>query len=312
MYNFIQGENVTFYMTFNDSSNNPIPNGISGTNISVSHLNYDGNVINDIVSGTMTQTINPSTWFYPYTISGDALITTYSVIYDALLSGNHIQRNDTYAVLPSSFNTPYTIQASGSIIDPTINVPVSGASIVSSNPDGTYSAVYTDGLGRFQLFTNPGYDTLTVYANGYYIERVTFPISSGSLYNFNVIDLYPIQTSGSLIISDTYVYQCPNYQTYMLPNLKVSLYDKLDTNEAPPYAVSYTNASGTFFMRANPGQYVLNIQGDFWNPYSNRNNRYDYTYDIEVNGMWSGTGRSGTSSPYNFQYKNTSRYSFLR
>jgi len=312
MSNFIQGEFTTFYVSFLDSGTAPITGGISGTTIDVYH--FDSSVkTDDIVSGTMTQQTTPleNTWYYEYQVPTNALPTNYNVIYTALFSGDTIQTTETYNVLPasSSFPSPIgqgSVEASGNVIGLS-GISLFGVSVQAISGSTTFASTTTDVSGNYTMFLNPGQYLLSFFEEDYYPTQEAFTIPSGTSWNLGTTQLQ-IATQGTLVISDTYVYQNQNLDIIPIPNLKVSLFEDDMAAGASPIGIAYTNASGTFVMNADQGTYILAVQGEFWNTNTNKNDRYNYTYDIEVNSVWSGTGNT---SPTNFQYLSTSKYNYI-
>lgn len=313
--NFIQGEQATLFASYYNSDSQPITVGLTDVNVSVYHFDT-GLLVIDLLSGTMTQQSEPfdSTWYYNYVVANNALITTYNVIYNALYSGVSVQFTDTFDVLPasSSFPNPYgqgSVHASGIVTNPS-GVGIMGASVVVSSGLTTFAATTTNPSGIYNIYINPGNYLVAFYANGYFPTQTVQAIPSGTIWNLGTQVMQP-NTQGSLVISDTFLYQDQSGNNYPIPNLKVTLDYKLDNTDVSPYGVTFTNINGTFYMNANPGKYVMTVQGEFWNVNTNKNDRYNYTYDIEVNSVWSGTGTNGTSSPINFQYLDSSRYDYL-
>ena len=170
------------------------------------------------------------------------------------------------------------------------------------------ASVTTNASGSYSAFLNPGQYSLAYFAEGYYPTQDSYTIPSGvTEWNLGT-QVLQAASQGILVISDTYVYQNQNLDIIPIPNLKISLYENDMAAGAEPIGIAYTNTSGTFVMNANAGEYILAIQGEFWNTNTNKNDRYNYTYNIEVNSVWSGTG---ATSPINFQYGDTSKYNYL-
>jgi len=315
MANYIQGEPATLFASYYNSDSQPISVGISGVNVSVYH--FDTGVLTfDLLSGSMTQQSSPfdNVWYYNYTVANNALVTTYNVIYNSLFSGNTIQFSETFDVLPaaSSFPNPYgqgNVHASGTVTTPS-GVGIVNVSVVVSSGLNTFAATTTNVSGLYNVYLNPGNYLFSFYADGYFNTQSLYSIPSGTMWNLGQQIMQP-DNAGSVVISDQFMYQTPNGVNYYLPNLKVTLNNKLDSAEAEPTAISYTNVSGTFFANADPGLYVMTVQGEFWNVSTNKNDRYNYIYNIEVNPVWSGTGASGNSTPYNFVYLDSSKYNYL-
>jgi len=313
MSDLIQGENATFYVAIMDGST-PLSVGVSGTTIDIYHFN--GGFINDVSSGAMTQQNSPfnNIWYYNYNIPNNADVTTYNIVYNSLFSGNVIQATETFNVLPAAsvFPTPIgggTISVSGSVIDAS-GTGIVGASVVVTSGNNTYGAASTSVSGLFTVMLNAGQYLFSYFANGYFPNSSLQSIPSGTTWNIGPIVLQ-LDNQGAITISDTFVYQTPELQIIPLPNLKVTLTPQDSITGDPPAAVAYTDMSGTWVMNANAGLYVLAVQGEYWNPTTSKNDRYNYTYNIEVNPVWSGTGISGTSSPFNFQYLDTSKYNYI-
>lgn len=312
---YIQGENITFYIPFLDNLSAPICTGVSGATVSVYHFDTSA-IVMDINSGTMTQQNSPfqNIWYYNYSIPNNALTTNYNVVYTALFGGAVVQSTELYNVFPAASYFPTTagqgsVATSGTVVDVSGN-GISSTSIIVASGQNSYAYATSDVSGNYIAYLNPGTYLFSFFASGYYPTQTLQSVPSGTMWN-NGVQVLQYSSQGSLIISDTFAYQTPNKTTYYLPNLKVSLFDKRDNEEVPPYGIAYTNVSGTFVMTADPGQYVMTVQGEFWNQNTQKNDRYNYTYDIEVNSVWSGSGASGTSSPINFNYLDTSKYNFL-
>ena len=311
--NLIQGENATFYVSISDGST-PILTGVSGVNINIYH--FDGGFVYDLLSGTMIQQNPPfdNIWYYPYNVASNADPTTYNVVYSAMYSGNIIQSSETFNVFPGSSTFPLpsvggNITVSGSVIDAS-GIGIYPTSVVVTSGTTEYGAVTTNVSGLFTIMLNAGQYLFSYYANGYFSNQSLQSIPSGSNWNVGPIVLQ-LDNQGSITISDTFLYLTPDNNLIPLPNLKVSLYPQDSIGGDSPTAIAYTDISGTFFMNSNPGLYAMQVQGEYWNQNSNKNDRYNYTYDIEINPVWSGTGISGTSSPYNFQYLDTSKYNYI-
>ena len=311
---YLQGENITLFASFYDGLGTPIVSGVSQAYTTVYHFNGP-TLVYDLISGTMTQQPTPfeNFWYYNYSIPNAAFVTNYNVIYSAVFSGTNLQTSEVFSVLPvqSSFPSSYgqgSVAASGVVVGIS-GIGINSASVVVSSGQTTWASATTDVSGNYVVFLNPGQYLFSFYAAGYYPTQTLEPIPSGTMWNVGTQQMNP-SSQGSLTISDTFVYVSPTNVTYYLSNFKVQLNRKLDSADTPPYAIAYTDVSGTFVTTADPGLYVMTVQGELWNTVANKNDRYNYTYDIEVDSVWSGTGISGTSSPYNFQYLDTSRYNY--
>jgi len=309
----IQGDNATFYMNVSDGST-PIYTGVSGVTIDIYHFN--GGFVYDVASGSMIQQASPfaNIWYYTYQIPLNADVTTYNSVYTAYYSGNIIQTTESFSVLPSAFSFPSpigggTISVSGSIVDASGN-GIYPASLVVTSVNTAFAATTTDISGNYAIVLNAGSYIFGAYATRYFSNQVAQTIPSGTNWLVAPIGLQ-LDNQGAVQISDTFLFKTPQRQLIPLPNLKVSLFPQDSIGGDLPTAIAYTDVSGTFVMNANAGLYSMTVQGEFWNPVKNRNDRYNYQYDIEVNPVWSGTGISGTSTPYNFQYLDTSKYNYI-
>ena len=189
--NFIQGESTTFYMSFFDSASAPLVSGVSGTTIDVYHFS-GSSLVNDIVSGTMTQQSSPlnNIWYYNYSIPVGASPTNYNVVYTALFSGNTIQATETYNVFPatSTFPNPFgqgSVATSGTVVN-TSGAGIFAASVIISSGAMTFASATTDISGNYIAYLNPGTYLFSFFANGYYPTQTLQPIPSGSMWNAGV------------------------------------------------------------------------------------------------------------------------------
>jgi len=312
MSSYIQGEQITLYASFYDGVGVPISTGLTDASASLYHF-AGASIVYDVLSGTMTQQAAPfdNIWYYNYSLPNNALVTTYNVVYGVLYSGAPIYASETFSVLPaaSSFPNPFgqgSIATSGTVVD-TSGVGIYAASVVVSSGLTTFASATTDISGNYVAYINTGTYLFNFFANGYYPTQTLQTIPSGTIWNLGT-QVMQSATQGLLTISDTFAYQDSMDNVYPIPNLQVIINDKLDDASAPPYGVAYTNVSGTFMMNADPGKYTMTVQGEYWNVNTSKNDRYNYTYDIEVNAVWSGV--SG-QSPMNFQYLDTSKTSYL-
>ncbi len=319
---FIQGTTITLFAAFYDGLGEPIINGVSGTNVTI--YNFIGNTpIFEVISGIMTQQSPPleNIWYYNYSLANNSVVGTYNVVYNAMLSGLNVQTTESFSVLPaaSSFPNPFgqgSVAVSGIVVDISGN-GIFGASIVVSSGMTTFASATSDPSGNYVAYLNPGVYLFNYFANGYYPTQTVDTIPSGTNWLLTP-QVMQYSSQGSLVISDTFAFQY-NYNgmypntapTYPIPNLKIVLNNKADSADAPPYGIAYTNQSGTFVMTADPGFYVMTVKGEYWNMNTNRNDRFNSTYDIEVNPIWSGSGPNGNMPPFNFQYQDTSKYNFI-
>lgn len=311
----IQGQQTTFYLTFLDSGSAPIPSGISGTSITIFHFS-SSTLVTDVSGAAMSQQSSPyeHIWTYNYTVPANQLTTSHNVVYNALFSGNTLQTTEVFNVFPAStsFSSSVgqgSVTASGIVVDASGN-GLSVASIIVNSGNTVVASAVTNASGVYTVFVNPGEYLLSFFKEGYFPAQSIHTIPSGTMWNLGT-QVLQANSQGSVIISDTFVWQTPELQLIPLPNLKISLFPKDSITGEPPTAIAYTDVSGTFVMNTNAGLFVMQVQGEFWNPTTSKNDRYNYTYDIEVNPVWSGTGVSGTSSPYNFQYLDTSKYNYI-
>ncbi len=312
----LQGQNATFYVTFLDGSSAPINSGVSGTTIDIYHFSNSSIVI-DVSGASMTQQAAPfqQVWKFDYTVPNNALTTSYNVMYTSIFSGSTLQGSEVYNVFPSTTTFPSAlgqgnVSVSGTVVDPS-GVGISGASVTVSSGVTVLASVATGMSGNYIVFLNSGTYLFTFQANGYFVvqENETVP-PLVTEFNLGPVTLTP-NFGGSAIISDQYAYKTPSQQIVFIPNLKVQLFANDNPAGNPPLGTAYTNASGIWVMTANPGHYVLTVEGEFFDQLNNKEKRVNQIFDIEVDTVWSGTGISGTGFPNNFQYLDTSKYNYL-
>jgi hypothetical protein len=315
----IRGQNITFFANFVDSNGMPIYAGISGVTIDVSHY-YNAIKQYDIVTGTMFQDSGShNMYYYPYQIPLVAAETTYNVVYNCMFSGSPVQSSEVFTVVPLASgggSAPGTIVVSGTVVTP------SGSGIYQANVS-TYlggsitASSLTDANGNYTVYLNPGAYVFSASKSGYFNNQVLFNIPTGTnYYNVPSISMVDISTYnmgqviytsnvginvGSLTISDTYQWVDKNTQNTMpLPDLKVSLFSIDQIAGGSPIASTFTDASGTFILGANPGFYILEVKGN-----GPSNDVYLVTYNIEVSNAYA------QHSPANFRYLDTSKYNYL-
>ncbi len=303
MSDVIQGQQTSFFKNFLDDNSSPIPSGISGTTIDIYHFN-NSILVQDVISDDMTQQIYPfeNIWNYNYVVPQDADLTTYNVVYNALFSGNVIQSSETFNVLPTNteFESTFgqgSVLASGTVVGPS-GESLSGVGISVSINNTIYAEVSTNVSGNYFTFLDPNDYVFTFVKSGYFTnqELETIPTMVTST-NLGTHIIYP-SSGGILEITDTFVIKTPSQQLIPIPNLKVSLYSISSIAGTQPLAETFTDENGVWILSTNQGKYVLTVQGQLFNNSTKKNDRFNYTYDIEVNQAWSGTN--------NFQYLDTS------
>ncbi len=155
--------------------------------------------------------------------------------------------------------------------------------------------------GNYNVYLNSGNYLQSFSKDGYFTDQKMITIPT-NLTDFNLgTEVMISGTLGILEISDTYVYKTPSQQQIPIPNLKVQLYPTTSVAGTSPAAVSYTDVSGTFVALVNPGMYVMSVTGEVYNTTKKVNDRYNMIYNIEVDQHF----------PNNFQYLDTSGYSYL-
>jgi hypothetical protein len=302
---FFQGENTNLYLTVTGDSG-PILTGVSGVTVDVYHF-IGSTLVQDVVSGSMTNQAAPfnNVWYYNYNVPSGAALTSYNVVYNAFISGTSFQTSETFSVFPAAtVAVPVlfsgSVAVSGTVVDPSgvgiANAAVqfaSGTFVVGStttNPSGNYS-IYLNPMDYYALFT----------ASGYFTNQLFLTVPSGASANLGLTTLVP-DNIGSLTISDTLVTLDPYGNPIPLSNIKVQLWSIDSVGGGSAIGTTFTNVSGTFFLTANPGNYILSMAGMDTNY-----NRYNQTRNIEVNSVYN----FPPTGPVNFQYGDTSSYNFL-
>jgi len=314
MADYYQGSTITLYTSYTDGYGQPLNAGVSGTTLDIYY--YTGGVKTyNVTSGTMTQDLsNPSTFYYEYTISQTALLTNNIVQYNAMYSGLNIQSTDSFSVLASAGPAPTgigSVQSSGQVVDiggTGINNAYISAALLTGNTYPVTSTVAVSGI--YELFLNPGNYYLTFNAIGYNPNSVAITVPTG-MTTFDLgTNTLTMPMNGPITISDTYIMgnqfgyggRWPNnwpdddsMPPIPLSGLRISLFNNSVTSDKA-LAITYTNASGTFYMSVYPGKYVLLAEGTQPN-----NQVYRTAYDIDVD----------TAFTNNFRYLGTSQYKFL-
>jgi len=314
---YIQGEPVTFFVNFVDGLSTPIITGVSGVTVDVYHY-VNAAQIFDISGVSMTQNIPaPQRFEYLYNIPINSPITNYIVEYNAIYSGTSVQTVDSYNLFPqgTSFITGFgygNIHSSGTVVDPS-GIFIPGVNItVTSGLNTLYAAAFTDPSGDYSVFLDEGSYIFSYLKSGYFpLQEVHAIVSGVGGFDIGTTTLQ-FDTTASLMISDSIIAPNPLNPAVNIPvpNLKVTLFSIADL-PSPPINISvnydgalqtsYTNASGAWFMYANPGYYIIDVEGMRTNSKTGVNERFKLTRNIEVNTMY----------PNNFDYLDTSKYSFI-
>ena len=310
---FFPNESITLYANFLDENASPVMAGVSGVTVDI----YSQNPAKAyLVSGaTMTQDpVQSNIWFYNYIIPYNTNITNYHVIYNATYSGTYVQNDESIDIF--NFNAagisgtliiPGNTQVSGTTVDMSGNT-IPNIAIMATNGNALAGGSVTDASGNFLMLLN---DSTTYYftaSSPNYsptTRLIDIPYSSGNFYA-GTFTMIPTNAAQAITISDTYVWTDSYQHMIPLPNLKVSIYMNDRPAGDPPVAIAYTNTSGTFFVTIIPDSYVMDVEGQYWNGY--KYDRYEMSYNIEVNPIWSGTQGS---SAVNFVYSSTSKYNYL-
>ena len=316
MTTFFQGQNATFFANFVDSASTPIVDGISGVTIAMYHYVGPTQII-DISTTDMTQDlIDLNRFYYTHLFSSSAATTDYITIYNALFSGLSVQSTEVNNLLPGSTTIPGSIvtggsvSVSGNVVDPS-GVFISGAQIVSTSGNTLYASTITDASGNYTVSINPGFYLFTYSHPGYFVNQQleTIPVGPTFFLGQTVLNY---NTAGSLNITDTVLAPSPSNPAVNIPvpNLKVTLFATADIPNSPvnvsvnydnALQTTYTNVSGAWFLAADPGYYLLDIEGARFNSISQTNERFKLTRNIEVN----------TTYVNNFSYLDSSKYNFL-
>ncbi len=308
MSDYVAGTNITLFANYVNSNQTPILAGISGNSIDIYHYELGGSKVIDVLSGTVTQNPDdPNRYFYQHAIPSGATLTTHIVEFSAIFSGTEVQSTESFGVLPFSSTFPIpgligSIAASGSVVNFSGSGIANATVLISlfSNPNNASASTVTNSSGLYTVFLDPEDYLITVNADGFLTNQVAKTIPSGTpTFNFGQITLSADSNSlGSLVLSDQFGRESGGF----LSNLKVSLFSKgvSSTAQAPPIAVTRTNVSGVFFMNANPGEFVLVVEG-----VGNSGRVFNTSYNIEVSDAYA------TASPQNFRYRGTSQFNFL-
>ena len=305
---FFQGEHVVLYASYVDAFGELLNTGVSGTKVTVYHFESGTRVV-DILSGSMTQDpVYLNIFNYEYQVPSGAYLTNYNVAYNALYSGTGTYFTETYNLFPSTTVVPVpliigNIPVSGTVVDQS-GIGINATQVLAILNNSLFSTTTTNASGVYNMLLNAGQYVFEYIASGYFNNQQIRTIPSGSGYDLGTITMVP-NNVGSLLISDTYVWQ-NQYMNYIpIPNLKVSIFNNNRPAGEDAVSVTYTNASGTFYANVNPGLYAMTVEGQYWT--GAKYDRYHYDYNIEVNSVWSGTG----VGPYNFTYLDTSKYNYL-
>lgn len=303
--NFFQGEQATLYLTILDGAK-PVNEGVSGTTVDVYHFD-NAVLVNDVSAASMTQQSSPfeNIWYYDYPVASGAMLTTYNVLYNAMFSGTPVQSSETFNVLPAtqigviSFYSG-SVAVSGTVVDPSgVAIPNAGVAFISGS--SIFASATTNASGDYLTSVNPGDWLLSFTAADYFTNQFVQTVPSGATYNFGLTTLVP-QNAGTLSISDTLVTLDAYGNPIPLSNIKVVLWSVDSVGGGSPLGTTFTNVSGTFFLNADPGNYVLQMAG-----MDTSYNRYNQTRNIEVNAIYN----FPPTGPFNFQYGDTSMYNYL-
>jgi hypothetical protein len=305
MTTFFQGQNATFFANFVDGASNPILQGISGTQISIYHYIGPSQVI-DLAPTAMNQDlVDTNRFYYTYQFGTAAATTDYLTTYNALFSGLTVQSTEVNNLLPGSTTIPGSIVTGGSVTASGLVVDISGntlynTQIVMASGNTLYASTTTDASGNYTVSIDPGYYLFTASKTGYSINQTfkTIPNTGPTFFIGTTVLNY--QVISGLSFYDTLVSPSPNNPAVSIPlvNLKVRLYDNLGN---PPMMTVYTDVSGTFTLMADPGRYIVDIEGMRSNGNSGVRERFKLTRNIEVDSMY----------PNNFDYLDTSKGQFI-
>lgn len=301
-----QGEAANLYLTILDGSQ-PVNAGVSGTTVNVYHF-IGSLLVPDVTSGVMTNQSAPfqNVWYYNYNVPSGAALTTYNVIYNTTISGTPYQATEVFNMLPSTtigvinFYSG-SVAVSGTVVDPSgVAIQNAGVSFISGS--SILQMATTNVSGNYLVSIDPGNYLTSFTATGYFTNQIMKTVPSGSSsYNLGLTTLLP-SNAGSLPISDTLI-TVDYYGTQIpLANLKVVLWSQDGVAGGSEIASTFTNVSGTFFLNADPGNYILQMYGMDPNY-----NRYNQVRNIEVNSVYD----FPPTGPFNFQYGSTSSYNFL-
>lgn len=301
---FFAGENATLYLTVMGDSG-PIYTGVSGVTVDVYHFNNSTLVV-DVASGTMTNQPNPyhNVWYYGFNVASGAALTSYNALYNAMISGNLVQTSDTFNVFPASAGAnpvlfSGSVAVSGTVVNPS-GIAIQNVAVSFASGSSIVATTTTNASGTYNAYLNPQAYYTTFIAPGYFTNQLTMTVPSGATAFLGSTTLIPSST-GSLVISDTLVTLDPYGNPIPLSNIKISLWSIDTVGGGAAIGVTFTNVSGTFFLNANPGNYLLSMAGMDVNF-----NRYNQTRNIEVNSVYN----FPPNGPTNFQYLDTSGYNF--
>lgn len=297
---FPLNSHLTLFTNYVSPAGAPVLAGVSGSTVSVYHYSSSGTKVFDTTSGTMTQDGSDlNRFYYQFDITGTAAQTNYVAEYNSMFSGNAVQSTDVFDVSDLTFGSAL---ASGTVTNSAIS-GINGALVnVSPFPNTNVIQSTTTVSGNYFLMLNPGDYVLSISASGYISTNVfrTVP-SSMPTFNFGNTILFGFN-EGTIQISDTYVHVVDDNAQIPLSGLRVSLFNKgaKALNVSQAIAIGYTNVSGTFTLNANPGRYVLLVEGT-----QPDNAVYQTSYDIDVDPMFANASSTG------FRYLGTSQYNFL-
>lgn len=301
--NLYQGETSTLYLTLLDGSQ-PVNTGVSGATVDIYHFANSALVV-DVSSGSMTNQAAPylNIWYYSYNVPSGADLTTYNVIYNTMINGNSYQSSEIFNVFPSTIIRANlfsgSVAVSGTVVDPS-GVAIQGAGVSFVSGSSIFVSATTNVSGNYLTTIDPGNWLLSFSAAGYFTNQFMRTIPSGPSFNIGLTTL-SLQNSGSLPISDTLVTLDSYGNPVPLSNIKVVLWSIDQVGGGSPLGTTFTNVSGTFFLNANPGNYILQMAG-----MDNNYNRYNQTRNIEVSSIYN----FPPNGPTNFQYGNSSSYNF--
>jgi hypothetical protein len=302
--NFFQGEAANLYLTILDGSQ-PVNAGVSGTTVDVYHF-VGPSLITDVVSGTMTNQSAPfqNVWFYNYNVPSGAALTAYNVVYNTIISGTPYQATEVFNVLPATTigiinQFSGSVSASGTVVNPS-GVPIANVGVSFASGSTIVTSTTTNISGVYYANLNPQNYYTTFAAAGYFTNQFLMTIPSGTTAYLGLTTLTPFNI-GSLTISDTLVTLDSYGNPVPLSNIKVTLWSIDGVAGGTPLGTTFTNVSGTFFLNANEGNYILQMAGMDVNY-----NRYNQTRNIEVNSVYN----FPPTGPWNYQYGDTSSYNF--
>ena len=221
------------------------------------------------------------------------------------MSGSAIQTTEVFNVIPAAtigiINfASGSVAVSGTVVDPS-GVAIQNAGVAFVSGSSIFYSATTNISGNYATSVNPGNYLMSFTATGYFTNQFMQTVPSGPSYYIGLTTLVP-QNAGSLPISDTLVTLDAYGNPVPLSNIKVTLWSIDTVAGGTSLATTFTNISGTFFLNADPGNYILQIAG--MDP---SYNRYNQSRNIEVNSVYN----FPPTGPFNYQYSDTSMYGYL-